>query len=74
MNGVFHNEKKEQINNLDTEGYYNKSIISNSSDSNEVLNKFGHQMEMKTKTILRRNIFGRYKNSPYLRSSPYASH
>jgi len=50
------------------------SIMNNSFQSNGSLKSFDREVQAKTKTILRRNIFGRYKNSPYLKGSPYTSH
>lgn len=64
-NNVFLNANEEMMNN---------SIMNNSFQSNGSLKSFDREVQAKTKTILRRNIFGRYKNSPYLKGSPYTSH
>ena len=66
MNGLIQQEQFEYNPND-----MNNSIINNTMDSNSSLNKFSQEIQKKTKTILRRNIFGRYNNSPYLRASPY---
>jgi hypothetical protein len=53
------NSKREEFNQLK---------LNNSADSIRSASRFDYELEKKTKTILRKNIVGRYKRSPYLKS------
>jgi hypothetical protein len=43
-----------------------RETINTSNISNHSISRIEHEMEKRVKTILRRNIVGRYKKSPYI--------